>query len=254
MPTPVKTRFASSIVMMSMMLVYREVVEHCFSQQDSIELRNRVPSNNTWEVIGTIVTVMEPLMGAVYLSQRRNWLLSDAVALVAKLYARYREMARETVVVCETASKFTREIFLYKTKLAQVVSVALEEVISPVLSFRELDGRYIHHYLRMGINPQYKSNMGMKAVMMPLHCNNMSAIRDLAKKYDDSVILPLLANVYRHRRAGQHEAGQESDTDTNTDREKGPLHYILRKIARKIFFWMSGSRMMRDFAKLSRWN
>ena len=52
----------------------------------------------------------------------------------------------------------------------------------------------------------------------------MSAIRDLAKKYDDSVILPLLANVYRHRRAGQQGAGQDSDTDTNTDGEKEPLH------------------------------
>ena len=180
MPTPVKTRFVSSIVIMSMMLVYREVVEHCFSKQDSIELRNRVPSNNTWELIGTIVTVMKPLMGAVYLNQRRDWLLTDAVALVAKLYARYSEMARETVVVSETASEFTREIFLYKTKLAQVVSEALEEVVSPLLSFRELDSKYVHHYLSVVLDPQYKSNMGMKAVMIPLHCNNMSAIRDLA--------------------------------------------------------------------------
>ena len=224
MPTPVKTRFASSIVMMSMMLVYREVVEHCFSKQDSIELRNRVPSNNTWEVIGTIVTVMEPLMGAVYFSQRRDWLLSDAVALVAKLYARCSDMARETVVVSETASEFTREIFLYKTKLAHVVSEALEEVVSPLLSFRELDGKYVHHYLRVVLDPQYKSNMGMKAVVMPLHCNNMSAIRDLAKKYDDYVILPLLANVYRHQRAVQQEAGQDSDADTNPDGEKEALH------------------------------
>ena len=30
--------------------------------------------------------------------------------------------------------------------------------------------------------------------------------------------------MYRHRRAGQQEAGQDSDTDTNTDGEKEPLH------------------------------
>ena len=73
-PTPVKTRFASSVVMMSMMLVYRDVVEHCFSNQVSIELRNRVPSINTWEIIGTIVTVLEPVMQAVYQSQSGEWL------------------------------------------------------------------------------------------------------------------------------------------------------------------------------------
>ena len=77
MPTPVKALFASSVVMMSMMLVYLDVVEHGFSNQDSIELGNRVPSNNTWEIIGTIVTVLEPLMQAIYQSQGRKWLLSD---------------------------------------------------------------------------------------------------------------------------------------------------------------------------------
>ena len=252
MPTPVRTRFAPSIFMMSMMLVYREVAEHFFSKQDSIELRNRFPSNNTWEVIGTIVTVKQPLMGAVYLSQRRDWLLSDAVALVAKLYARYSDMARGTVIFSERASEFTRGILLYNTKLAQLLSEALEEVVPPVLSFRGLDGKYAHRYLSVVLYPQYNSNMGMKAVMMPLHCNNMFAIRDLAKKYDDSVILPLLANVYRHRRVGQKEAGKDSDTDTNTDGKR--RLYILRKMAKKIFFWMRGSRMMRGFATLSRWN
>ena len=91
------------------------------------------------------------------------------MALVAKLYARYSEMARETVVVSETVSEFTREIFLYKKKLAQVAPKALEEVVSSLLSFRELDGKYVHHYLSVVLDPQYKSNMGMNAVMMPLH-------------------------------------------------------------------------------------
>ena len=83
--------------MMSMMLLYRGVVDHCFSNQESIALRQRVPSNNTWEIVGNIVSAMEPLMKAAFLSQDREWLLSDAVAGVVKLYLRYKEIASQAI-------------------------------------------------------------------------------------------------------------------------------------------------------------
>ena len=215
MPTPVKTRFASSVVMMSMMLVYRDVARHCFSNQDSIELRNRVQSNSTWESIGTIVTVLEPFMQAVYEIQGRKWLLSDGVACVARLYVKYRDAASATVVVSSTASEFTREIFLYKRKLARVLKESLEDVISPLRTFRSLGGKFLHHYLSLVLDPFYKSNKAMKSIMMPLHSGSTVDVKYLAKTHDDEVLIPQLKSVYRYKKFKEQGSGETSDTDSD---------------------------------------
>lgn len=87
MATPVKTRFVSVIVMMSIMLKYRDVVENCFSNQYSLELRQRVPSNENWEIVHVIVEVLDPIMSNCILSQtRKGWLISDAVATLTVIY------------------------------------------------------------------------------------------------------------------------------------------------------------------------
>ena len=71
-PTPVKTRFVTSVVMMSMLLVYRDVVEHCYSKHEKIDLRQRVHSTETWEIIRVMVDTLGPIMNTCVLSQTRN--------------------------------------------------------------------------------------------------------------------------------------------------------------------------------------
>lgn len=87
MLTPVKTRFVSTVVMMAMMLEYREVVDHCFSNQEKLDLRQSVPSFTTWEIIKTIVETIQPVMKTCNFSQKSKiWLISDAVAKLYKAF------------------------------------------------------------------------------------------------------------------------------------------------------------------------
>ena len=72
MPTPFKTRFVCTIVMLNMMLKYRQVVQHCFSNQSSPELRTRVPSTDTWEIARVVALTLEPVMEACIQLQREK--------------------------------------------------------------------------------------------------------------------------------------------------------------------------------------
>lgn len=47
-PTPVKTRFVSVLVMLKIMLSDKEVVRNCFGTRTNRSLRSRVPSPETW--------------------------------------------------------------------------------------------------------------------------------------------------------------------------------------------------------------
>ena len=62
MPTPVKTRFVSTVLMMTMMLKYREAVVHCYSNQEKMDLRKQNPQDDVWEITKVIVEMLEPLM------------------------------------------------------------------------------------------------------------------------------------------------------------------------------------------------
>lgn len=88
---------------------YRGVVERCSRNQDLIELWKRSPRNSTWEIIGTIITVLEPLTQAVYRSQGRVWLLNDGATCFASLKLTYKDMKSASAVI--RWSGFTGEIF-----------------------------------------------------------------------------------------------------------------------------------------------
>ena len=122
-------------------------------------------------------------------------------------------MASATVVVSSSASEFTREIFLYKRKVAQLLKESLEDVISPFLTFRGLGGKFEHHYLSLVLDPFYKSNKAIKSIMMPLHSESTVDVKHLAKTYDDEVLIPLLKSVYRYKKFKEQGTGDTSDTE-----------------------------------------
>ena len=138
--------------MMSMMLLYRDVVEHCFSNQESTAVRQRVPRNITWEIVDTIVSVMEPLMKAIFLSQDWEWLLTDAVGRVVKLYLRY-EIDSHAIELSTSAWGFTAEIAFYRKRLGEVLMESMKSVFDPLLPFRNLNGKFVHHYLKLLLDP-----------------------------------------------------------------------------------------------------
>lgn len=70
MPTPVKTMFVSVIVMMKMMVEYRDVVKYCFSNQEEIKLKQGIHSVETSEKVQIICETWEPVMRYSFLSQK----------------------------------------------------------------------------------------------------------------------------------------------------------------------------------------
>lgn len=139
MPTPIKTRFVSTVVIMSMMLKYRDVVERCFSNQESVELRHRVPSPTTWEKILVRVDTLNPIMGSCFQSQAgKKWLISDEAAKFPELYVQYRDVAQlaeSPLTQQSNESPFEEELKLYRGNTGTVVSEALRFVIQPLLEF-----------------------------------------------------------------------------------------------------------------------
>ena len=199
MPTPVKTRFVTSVLMMSMLLVYRDVVEHCYSNQEKLDLRQRVPSTETWEIVRVMVDTLGPIMNSCVLSQTRNgWFISDAVAKFAKLYTFYSDIEAMTGALAESGSAqrdstFENQILIYRKRLALCIKASLEKIVRPLLSFQGMREKYVHQFVALVVDPEFKS---LRNPFMRLHVGNASEGRALAKRYDKEVVIPLLISIH----------------------------------------------------------
>ena len=131
-------------------------------------------------------------MEAIFQSQGQDWLLTDAVARVVKLYLSYESMATQKIEISTSAGYFTAQIAFYKKRLADVLMDALRNVIGPLLSFRGLNGKYVHPNLSIVLDPKYKS---LKPVMLLLHGGNSGMVRKLVQIYDEEVVLPALVSI-----------------------------------------------------------
>lgn len=54
-PTPVKTRLLSVVVIIKMILKYKKVFDECFRSQRNLNLRQIIPTNDTWDIGISIV-------------------------------------------------------------------------------------------------------------------------------------------------------------------------------------------------------
>lgn len=61
-PTPVKKPILSVFLMMEMMLKYKKAIDECFGSQTNLNLRQRVPANDTWEIFKIITNTFEQLI------------------------------------------------------------------------------------------------------------------------------------------------------------------------------------------------
>lgn len=77
--------FVSVVVMFRMMFKYKEVVSRCFGAQSDRNLRNRVPDNETCDVVEAVVDTLDQLVISCLVSQKKTWTVSEAVAHFAKV-------------------------------------------------------------------------------------------------------------------------------------------------------------------------
>ena len=83
--TPVKTRFASKVVLFQETQEYADAISICYRRQ-SLKLQARVPSGMTWATARTVTQTLNPVVQQCVLNQTRGyWLLSDALAAAFRM-------------------------------------------------------------------------------------------------------------------------------------------------------------------------
>lgn len=150
-PTPVKTRFLSVVLMTKMMLKYKKVIDECFGFQPNLNLRQIVPTNDTWEIVNIIVNTSEQLIVSCLRSQRGNQGISDAVAHIAEVYMKYSHLCITITSVAEI--DIERHLKMFQEKMAAAVCENLKPVVTPLFEFHKLDGCLVHHYIKLSLDP-----------------------------------------------------------------------------------------------------
>ena len=78
---PMKTRFASKVVLCQETQEYADAISICYRRQ-SLKLQARVPSGMTWARTRTVTQTLNPVVRQCVLNQTRGyWLLSDALVV-----------------------------------------------------------------------------------------------------------------------------------------------------------------------------
>ena len=68
----------------------------------------------------------------------------------------------------------------------------MKSVVDPLLSFRNLNGKFVHHYLSVLLDPKCKS---LKPLMLPLHDGNAAVVKHIVQKYDEEVVIPTQVSI-----------------------------------------------------------
>lgn len=79
-----------------------------------------------------------------------------------------------------------------KRKIAIARLDRLEPMIKSLKKLRQIDDSYVHHYFALATDPKYKE---LRYPFMALHAANIERGRQLARNYDETVIIPLLARL-----------------------------------------------------------
>lgn len=93
MPTPIKTRFFSIMLMIKMISKYRKVVQTCSGSQSSLNLHERVPAISTRQTFKVTCGTLDQLFSSCFKIEERNWAVVDAVSYVISIYIKHTDMA-----------------------------------------------------------------------------------------------------------------------------------------------------------------
>ncbi|KAJ7538060.1 hypothetical protein O6H91_11G033100 [Diphasiastrum complanatum] len=230
--TPVKTRFASKVILFQETLEFREAIITCYSRQ-SLALQSRVPSPQIWAIAGAVSSTLIPVAKQCVLNQTRGyWLLSDALVAALKLciqmgQARYK-IHNSMVANCN--GDFDAELELLNARMKDVVGV-LEPFLSCLVSF---SARKAHNIALM-LDPRFK---GLSLVRD--YVGRDAAIQ-IVGEYDVKVLIPLLVTCFNRLNPGaqttqplEHDVAdslfghQASDEEATTNLVKSELSLFRR--------------------------
>ena len=120
------------------------------------------------------------------------------MAKFAKLYTIYSDIEAPTGALGESGSAqrdstFENQLLIYKKRLALCIKASLEKLVRPLLSFQRMRDKYVHHFVALVVDPEFKS---LRNPFMRLHVGSASEGRALAQRYDKEVVIPLLVLIH----------------------------------------------------------
>jgi hypothetical protein len=127
--TPVPTRFGSVVLMLKMLIDYKEAVNLCYSTNPDATLRDRAPTFAEWEVATQVCQLLDPVLKCCIQNQgRKYWLLSDAIKSIVDVFIDLQTAvdAHEDVRADSAFGNFEAELDVYLKRQAEAILACLQ--------------------------------------------------------------------------------------------------------------------------------
>jgi hypothetical protein len=202
---PVKTRFASKVVLFQETLEYSLAIIICYQRQ-SLQLQACIPSGLTWAIARVVCDILNPVVEKCIMNQTRGfWLLSDALvsAMSISLKLQAKNNRREVAVPPLHVGDFDSQLEI----LYGCISKAGVQVLKPFLDFTGKFNRdKSYNMMAIMLDPRYKGLQSISKFVGP------QLTKAIVAQYDKKVLLPLLlkAHVYLNPKAVVEESDARS--------------------------------------------
>ena len=197
--TPVKTRFASKVVLFQETQEYADAISICYRRQ-SLKLQARVPSGMTWATARTVTQTLNPVVQQCVLNQTRGyWLLSDALAAAFRMSIELQGVYDQcsSVVPPLQVGDFESEIEILKARMAKTTV----DVMKPFLRFSlQFVADRAHNMLSLMLDPRFK---GLEYVIQYM---GVAAAKQVVEDYDRKILIPYLVKVHKFLNPGDSPA------------------------------------------------
>lgn len=228
MPTPVNTRWASVVSMLSQMLSYRRAVESCFLAQ-SVRLQTRLPTPQDWLVVSAVVSIMKPVMNILLFSQTTSFfLLSDMLIKLVELHgsctiqlSQLPEPATESSA--DDALSFEDELVSLKRSMLTNITSELYGLLNFMCNY-DADSAFM--YAVIALDPRFKGLGRFKGFV-----GGSDKLTEISEEYDSKFVIPALARcrgvVARVLEVSQPlEQNEDSGIFGEGESDDGPLDQV----------------------------
>ena len=199
--TPVKTRFASKVVLFQETQEYADAISICYRRQ-SLKLQARAPSGMTWATARTVTQTLNPVVQQCVLNQTRGyWLLSDALAAAFRMTIELQGVYDQSssVIPPLQVGDFESEIEILKARMAKTAV----DVMKPFLRFSlQFVADKAHNMLSLMLDPRFK---GLELVIQYV---GVAAAKQVVEDYDRKILIPYLVKVHKFLNPGDSPATQ----------------------------------------------
>lgn len=221
--TCVSTRFASVLAMFKSCLQNREAIHHLFSNLAPGNMRDRVPSKMTWEIVQIAYLTMKDVMESILVQQASaaRCLFSSGVANVIELYLKMLMPLKETKAgkhLYQLAEEWDNSDLAQLQKL-QDMAIGLRQSVKATIKsclhpYMEYDESSSHFWVALMLDPRFKRLQLLRKLE---NVDNDFKIAHLVVQYEDQSLFPALKNCFMHMHDNETNQALDEEEDDPDD-------------------------------------